>query len=315
MRTFLFGCLVVGAAAQNATCATPEYPDIRSVPQDIFTPNMTDGQPGAGLRVRQTEPSYAAAGSKMYHSLYLPRDWVSGSGRQWPLIVEFTGNGPWSSPYGDVSCGLPWCANMGYGLSAGEGYIWVVLPFGNVNGSANQAYWWGCPNASNSDCPGYFNATPTLDYAQKTVRWVADTYSGNASAVLLTGWSRGALAVMYMGLHDDVTAALWSAFAPYSHFDGRSTDQWEPYPAHDPASAISRLQRLNGRPVFITEERNGTVDTLAFLANATASGALQPSELNTIAMTTTFCNHNDAWTLRPSTTRALMREWMAQVLH
>ncbi len=39
-----------------------------------------------------------------------------------------------------------------------------------------------------------------------------------------------------------------------------------------------------------------------------------PVMLNATFHTTGFCNHNDAWTLRPSASRTLLRQWLADVL-
>lgn len=54
----------------------------------LQTPVMTEGQPAAGRRVRQTAPEYA--GTEVHHSLYLPVDWAMG--KTLPVVVEYTGN-------------------------------------------------------------------------------------------------------------------------------------------------------------------------------------------------------------------------------
>jgi len=288
----------------NQTCATPQYPDIWSVPPDLFTPNITNSLPGAGIRIKQTTPGYE--NTFMYHTLYLPTNWKNSTSTKYPIIAEYTGNGPWSSPYGDYSCGAPDCSNLGYGLSKGENYIWVSLPFANNNGTQIERYWWGCVNSTiTPNCT--YNVTPTIQYTLSTIQYIVDTYHGDSKNVILTGWSRGALATMYVGLYDDTIASVWAGFAPYSHYDGRSTDQWVPYPYHDPASAIQRLQRLNNRSVFITEERNGTLDTMEFL-NSTGLNLS-----NFQAYSTGFCNHDDQWVLRPSVTRTLFRQWLSNI--
>jgi len=45
-----------------------------------------------------------------------------------------------------------------------------------------------------------YNITPTLDYAKKTVAMVVAEYGGDAERVVITGWSRGAIAVHMIGL-------------------------------------------------------------------------------------------------------------------
>ena len=39
-------------------------------------------------------------------------------------------------------------------------------------------------------------------------------HGGDRENVVITGWSRGAIAVGAIGLHDDVTARLFKAFVP-----------------------------------------------------------------------------------------------------
>ena len=74
---------------------TNEAPDIRSVEADLIVPPMISGQPERGKRVRQTIPEYQK--THVYHTLYLPSNWSAD--RQYPLLVEFTGNGPYHDKY------------------------------------------------------------------------------------------------------------------------------------------------------------------------------------------------------------------------
>ena len=53
-----------------------ELPDIHTVPPDLIIPALADGPPAAGKRCRQTIPEFAT--TKVYHVLYLPRDWQAG---------------------------------------------------------------------------------------------------------------------------------------------------------------------------------------------------------------------------------------------
>lgn len=293
------------ASAALTPCTKPGYPDIRTVPADLVTPNASArGTPAApGVRIAETAPGFPPG---IYHGLYLPTDWRAGG--RYPLIAEWGGNGPWESPAGDYSCGGPLCNNLGYGLSAGEGYLWLQLPFADLAGNATQGWWWGCPTPTppNGDCPGAFDTNTTLAYAHAAVAHVLRTYGGDPSAVVLAGFSRGALAVSYLGLADDATSALWTAgIIAYAHFDGRPSDQYVPYPAHDPASALGRLARLAPRPMYVVEEYIGANETRAWLTNTSL-----PLDNVTFA-STNFCNHNDAWTLRPSPARTALRGWLA----
>jgi len=311
-----------------SNCSFEGYPDLHFVPADLFTPNASESWgpngPQAGKRVNEVLPSwridkYEEVGDNhhhstpwepVHHSIYLPLDWESTRQKKYPVIVEYTGNGPWNDDYQDVSTGLPEKANLGFGISGGVGYIWLSLPFLDLSGQFVQTYWWGCPNNSTKpvgQCPGYYNQNQTLMYMKETVRWVIETYNGDVDKVFITGWSRGALATNYFGLFDDEAASLFRGFLPYSHFDGQPSDSHLPYPHSDAQSALERLRRLNGKPMFITCERNGTLETETFL-NSTGL------TLNTTFMSTGFCNHNDQWTLRPSSARTAMREWLSSLI-
>ena len=47
-----------------------------------------------------------------------------------------------------------------------------------------------------------------------------DLYGGDPERVVVTGWSRGAIATGAIGLYNDATSKLFKAFVPYSHLDG-----------------------------------------------------------------------------------------------
>ena len=71
------------------------------------------------------------------------------------------------------------------------------------------------------------------------MRRVCEQYGGDRAAVILTGFSRGAIACNYLGLHNEEIAGLWRAFIPYSHYDGVITST-----GHTRARIAPRL--LNG---------------------------------------------------------------------
>ncbi|MCP5520006.1 MAG: hypothetical protein H7A46_00490 [Verrucomicrobiales bacterium] len=266
--------------------AAGEFPDLRSVPADLVVPPLVIDAPQPGVRVKQTLPGYA--GTEVYHVLYLPTDWRPDT--RLPVLVEYAGNGGYTNQYGDVSLGLPEGSKLGYGISAGQGFIWLCLPYVDVGRTNLCTRWWGDVEA-------------TLDYCREAVGEVCRNYGGDASEVILTGFSRGAIACGFLGLHDDETAGLWRAFIPYSHYDG--VISW-PYPGSDAASAIERMQRLNGRPSFICHE--GSVErTRQFIE---ASGVTAPFTFQAVP----FRNHNDAWILRDTPARRALRSWLAGVL-
>ena len=60
-----------------------------------------------------------------------------------PVIVEFAGNGPYKSRFGDISTGLVEGSKLGYGITGGKNFIWVCMPYLNNDGTANVTQWWG----------------------------------------------------------------------------------------------------------------------------------------------------------------------------
>ncbi len=260
-----------------------ELPDIRTIPTDLEVPALRAGPPAAGKRVKVG-----------MHVLYLPTDWKPGA--QMPVIVELAGNGGYTNKFGDVSTGLPEGSNLGYGLSAGRGFIWLCSPYLNEKGDEIAIKWWG-------NAPTY-DPQPTLKYLRETVKSVCRDYGGDESKVVLCGFSRGAIACNYLGLYDDQTARLWCGFLSYSHYDG--VIRW-PYPHSDRESALVRLKRLGSRPQFICGEGSNAQVTEAYLRPL-----LPKADLTFLS--TGFRNHNDAWTLRPSPAREKAREWLKRAV-
>ena len=190
---------------------------------------------------------------------------------------------------------------MGYGISGGNGFIWLCLPYLENAGKKNVTQWWG--TAAKRD------AGPTVAYAKKVVPWICKKFGGDPKRVVLCGFSRGAIACNFIGLHDDGIAKLWRAFIPYSHYDGVN-ERWS-YPGADRNSALARLRRLGKRPQFICHEnapgKLNLTATRDYLKTADAKGNFTFRE-------TGFQNHNDAWLLRPSPARRDMRRWLDGVL-
>jgi hypothetical protein len=275
--------------------ACSEVPDIRSVEPDLTIPRLETSQPSAGRRVKQIFPGYEQTG--VYHVTYLPSDWVQD--KNYPVLVEYAGN-KYRGANGDISTGRPEGSKMGFGISGGCGFIWVCLPYLNADGDDIALTWWG--DAKNR------TARSTLDYCQKVVPWICEQFGGDRNRIVLCGFSRGAIACNYLGLHDDETAKLWRAFIPYSHYDGIAT--W-PYPASDRDSALDRLKRLAKRPQFICHEITDSQLNLAATKKWIESAGL--TEHITFAETG-FRNHNDAWLLRPSLARKKIRVWLQGAL-
>ncbi len=262
-----------------------ELPDITTVPEDLKVPAISEASPAAGLRVRQTTGGWEKMA--VHHTLWLPLNWKRGG--KFPVLVEFAGNGGFKSNFGDTCDGTVEGGNLAFGISGGADYICIGMPFVKVSAGAkeNAAHWWG-------------DADETAAYCAATVREVCREFGGDEKSVVLCGFSRGSVACNYIGLRNDTIAALWRVFICHSHYDGVRTT-W-PYPDADRASALARLQRLNGRPQFISQEVS--VDATRDYLNASGvAGAFEFSALP-------FRNHTDRWALRDCEQRRKVRVWL-----
>jgi hypothetical protein len=271
------------------------YPDISTLPPDLEPPKMVADEPAPGRRVRATLPAYR--GTEVHYSLYLPPDWRPGA--RYPVIVEYAGNGDYRNRFGDVCTGLVEDCSLGYGLSGGRDAIWVCLPFVDVANGRNATRWWGDVEA-------------TVSFCKEVVRSVCAEFGGDAAAVFICGFSRGALACNYIGLHNDAIAQLWRGFFAASHYDGAR--EW-PYPASDRASARTRLDRLGRRPVFVSHEVTGVepptytiLDTINYLAGT--GRALDNFQFQMVPLR----NHTDRWVLYDVPARRNLRQWFKSAL-
>jgi hypothetical protein len=276
-----------GGAALAQTAESLLFPDIRGIEPDLIVPPLTMGTPSPGARVKAHREGFHGEG--VYHVIYLPRNWKPR--RRYPLIVEYAGNGNYRNQYGDVSTGVPEGSSLGYGVSGGEEFIWLCLPYVDARAGRNAITWWGNPEA-------------TIDYCLGAVKETVSRYGADPKRVLLCGFSRGALACNYLGLRDDRIARLWRGFFCYSHYDGVRT--WPQYADCDRASALKRLRRLGGRPQFICHERS-VEETRAYLASTGVRGDFTLRDLP-------FRNHNDAWVLRPVPLRVELRAWVKRAI-
>ncbi len=225
------------------------HPDVMTLPADIKNPAITDGAPAPGKMVLQSLPSYA--NTAVAHTLYLPPDWEKG--KRYPVIIEYLGN---KNRFRDNS-------GIGYALSGGKGVIWAVLPFVSADGKQDMDQWWGDVNA-------------TVAYAKEVVPTICRHWGGDPSQVILTGYSRGAIACNFIGLHDDEIAKLWRAVIVVSHYDDGHT-AWGMKP-EERARAAERLQRLGNTPQLISGEYASRS-----LNDATLLQTIKDKNLNTFA--------------------------------
>ncbi|MEM9282592.1 MAG: hypothetical protein AAGA96_12260 [Verrucomicrobiota bacterium] len=261
---------------------------------DLVTPTMTVASPGAALRVRQTAPEYQ--NTEVYHSLYLPTDWVPGG--TYAVIVEYTGN---YFPPGEGS-GEVKDANLGYGLSGGQGFIWVVMPYVAEGGQQNEVRWWGDRQA-------------TVDYCKTNLPRILTEFGGDPDKVLICGFSRGSIACSYIGLADDEIAAFWRGMLTHDHFDGHKT--WN-YPLSDRKSALTRLARLQGRPVLVGGQRATGIrdDFLGKHLDLAAFTFLDvpTKEIFNFPEGIYLHPHTDLWMHRASPWRDRARTWLRLIM-
>ncbi len=285
LRAWVLAGLWLSTVASDAA----ELPDLYQIVPDLVPPLVIDGAPQAGRRVRQTTSGWE--GTAVHHVLYLPTDWDPT--KRYPVIVEYAGNGGYKNAFGDGCDGTVDHSNLGYGLTAGKGVIWVCLPFVELNASekSNATNWWG-------------DVEETKRYCLATVRAVCADFGGDRAKVVLAGFSRGSIACNYIGLHDDAIAQLWCGFFCHSHYDG-VIERWR-YPAADRTSAAARLRRLKGRPQWISHEGN-VAATQDYLRDTGVKGEFTFQAV-------LFRNHSDQWVLRDLPERRAARLWLEHLL-
>lgn len=279
MRTLLFFLLLAGALTARAQI------NLNEVPADLVVPTTIAKPPAAGERVSATTAGWED--TKVHHTLYLPTDWKPD--RKLPVIVEYAGNGGYANKMGDTSEGTVEGCMLGYGLSAGHGHLWVCVPFVEIvdGQKRNATKWWG-------------DVAETKKYCIATVKDVCARFNGDASHVVLMGFSRGAIACNYIGLHDDEIAKLWCGFLCHSHYDGEFK-----HPAPDQPAWPERLGRLAGRPQFISQEL-GTKATEAVISQSGVKGSFT-------FVTLPYANHTARWVLCDLPIRQQAREWLEAV--
>jgi hypothetical protein len=274
----------------SAGLGAADLPDLATVPSDLQVPAVAESAPAAGQRVWWQAAGWA--GSAVRSALYLPVDWTPTA--RLPVLVEWPGNGGYRNAFGDESDGSVEGCQLGYGISAGRGFIWLCLPFveKSADGQLTHALkWWG-------------DVAETKRHTMAAVAEVCERFGGDPERVVLCGFSRGSIGCHYIGLHDDRIAKLWRAMICHSHYDG-VIEKW-PYPGADRVAAKERLQRLAGRPEWISHE-GSVAATAAYLESTGVSGQRSLEALP-------FRNHSAAWVLRPLPLRERLRAWLAEVL-
>ncbi|MEY5025588.1 MAG: hypothetical protein RLZZ244_1116 [Verrucomicrobiota bacterium] len=212
----------------------------------LEVPPAQEGAPAPGKRVFFRLPGDEA--SPLASVLYLPRDWAPG--RRYPVIAEYPGNVFFTK--GCYSTGRPEQCPIGYGMTRGEGAIWVCLPFVNRNPERLAENQWGKPD-------------DTAQYAQNVLREITDQFGGDPRNLFLTGFSRGAIACGFIGLRNDSLASLWKGIHACQHFDG---DGWG---GAEIQGALERARRFAGKAVFYTDNADARLKQLVTEAGLQAT--------------------------------------------
>lgn len=264
---------------------------------DLTLPPLTANGPQPGKRAAMTPPEYA--GTQVHHLIALPDDWTpdwQAKGRRWPVIAEYTGNHfPTSGSTGEVEG-----AALGYGVARGRA-IWVVLPYVAKDRAKNERSWWGDVDA-------------TVGYAKTNLPRICAEFGGDPKQVVLCGFSRGAIGVSFLGLHDDEVARLWCGLWAHDHFDGAR--EWKGQPWGSPLAryreeATVRLRRLAGRPLLVTQ---AGAETKQFIASVAPTN-VDYLNVDMAAIFGSFPNdlvkhpHNDRWPLRDGPATDAARAW------
>lgn len=271
----------------------------------LSVPATMAAEPAAGRRVAVTPAEHA--GSDVHHMLYLPADWDDQwkqQGKSWPVIVEWTGNHfPAAGSSGNVED-----ARLGYGISGGR-FIWLTLPFVSADHRHNARQWWG-------------DEAATVRYAKQIVPQVCGQFGGDPRRVLACGFSRGAIAASYIGLHDDEIAKLWCGLITHDHFDGQRAwggTTWGTPLLQYRQSAAARLQRLGDRPLLVCQN-GGTQAIQNYLRAQIPLDSVTFVDVDTAAILGPFPNniaihpHNDGWLLVDSPQRRSVWAWVDRVV-
>jgi hypothetical protein len=207
----------------------------------VLVPDVEHGEPMAGKRVYQKLPGWE--NTRIEHVLTLPKDWKRGT--KHPIIVEYTGNvfyHKWCH-----STGLTDQGNLAYGLSRGETFILLNLPFISLDGQREEPNGWG-------------SIEKTSDYCLQVVKFISEKFDGDTGQLFFTGFSRGELAMNYLALRDDRIAPIWRGFIGADPAIA-SAKKWQGTPGWNRCAAgwDERGARLQGRSFFSQHPSYGPV--------------------------------------------------------
>lgn len=242
-------------------------------------PPLIDGAPGPGLFTKVIAPEYA--GTNVYHGVYLPPDWEPG--RRYPVLVESPFN-----KYGTFT-GRVDDATLGYYLAGCRSYIWIVVPYVSIGGQSNLDFGWG-------DVPA------TIAYWKLNVPRMLEALGGDPSAVIVSGFSRGAIGASYIGLHEPDIADLWLAFLMHSHADVPSN-----LTPDKGAGSAMRMERVWGRTTLLSWGAKGDGGAGNSLKGVDLLGSFG-YPLSTLAVP--GVGHTDLWMATDAESRSSAQDWL-----
>ncbi len=269
--------------------------------QTLKVPEMVLEEPSAGRRVRVTPEEYK--GTDVFYSLYLPKEHTSEG--SYPIIIEYTGN----KHKATGSSGLVQDASLGYAAAIHTGAIWAVMPF--VDGESSMTNWWGVEEE-------------TIEFAITNIRRICENYGGNHAQVFICGFSRGAIAVNYIGLYNEEIADVWNGFFSHDHYDGQR--EWRgnwgaPLVDYQDAAKI-RLSRMKGRAALASQNGStpGKVRAYFDANNLNNFGEITHNEflvqdiIKDIPNEIVTHSHTDQWMLWESDAKDKVMNWFEEVL-
>ncbi len=232
-------------------------------------PTMVEGTPAKG---KVTKRNITGWNNNVYYTIYLPSNY-SATGTKNPVIFDLPPN-----EY-ETYNGKPECEYLGYGLGYGSDFIVVVAPFLNADGSNLATTYWGAGTLAG-------DYTKTLEFWQAILTDIETNFNSDPDRVILTGFSRGAVACSYLGCSTYEWASKFCAFMPFSHHDGGSLT---------PFAAYQRLMRM--QPMKTAIMYGGVTDSGR--ANSLIGvGICNELEIDYTAFEIADSGHDIAWCLR-----------------
>jgi len=242
-------------------------------------PPLMEGEPAPGMFIKVVAPEYEGTG--VYHGVYLPPDWTPE--RRYPVIVESPCN-----TFGQLFTGKVDDTRMGYHWAGCRDVVWIVMPY--ILNDANLNSGWG-------DTPA------TLAYWRTNVPRTLAAVGGDPGAVLVTGFSRGALGAGWIGLQDDEIADAWAGFYLHSHADAPGNGITPDGGANSP----TRMMRVAGRSSLVSW---GAVGDGGVTNSVNGADLLTSFGYPVQTFAVPGVGHTEAWMIDDAASRELVQSWL-----